>query len=478
MTSSNTPFLSIRGVWRSGQDPLTLTVLNPANAHVVGQFQGASPADIDDALQATVEGFAFWRNLTSLDRCTILCNAANLLRTRSAEMSAVLTREQGKTLAEAAREVEQAAQMVIWNAEEGRRSYGQTIPSRFAQARFHTIKEPIGPVAAFTPWNFPVMLSAMKVSAALAAGCSVILKPAEETPSAPALMVRCFHEAGVPGAVLQMLVGQPEQISNRLIASPHIRKVSFTGSTAVGRSLAALAGQYLKPITLELGGHAPAIICEDADMAQTAASLGQIKLRNAGQICANPSRFFVHRSRQAELVNAFLQIALNTVTGDGANPATTMGPLANRRRLKAVESLVEDARQGGARVLCGGQRLPGEGFFYLPTVLTDLSPKARILHEEPFGPLIPIVPFDTLEEAIALANQLPVGLAAFGFTNRLQYSRKLSEELRAGAVAINTVTLMQPETPFGGMFDSGYGRENGSHSLDAYQITRSVVTVC
>jgi succinate-semialdehyde dehydrogenase/glutarate-semialdehyde dehydrogenase len=242
--------------------------------------------------------------------------------------------------------------------------------------------------------------------------------------------------------------------------------------------LAALAGQHLKPITLELGGHAPAIICEDADMAQTAASLGQIKLRNAGQICANPSRFFVHRSRQAELVNAFLQIALNTVTGDGANPATTMGPLANRRRLKAVESLVEDARQGGARVLCGGQRLPGEGFFYLPTVLTDLSPQARILHEEPFGPLIPIVPFDTLDEAIALANQLPVGLAAFGFTNQLQYSRKISEEVRAGAVAINTITLMQAETPFGGMFDSGYGRENGSHSLDAYQSTRSVVTVC
>jgi succinate-semialdehyde dehydrogenase/glutarate-semialdehyde dehydrogenase len=348
--------------------------------------------------------------------------------------------------------------------------------------RFATLRQPVGPVAAFTPWNFPVMLSAMKVSAALAAGCSVILKPAEETPVCAARLVRCFHEAGVPGAALQMLVGSPAEISSRLIGSPVIRKISFTGSTHVGRLLAEQAATALKPITLELGGHAPVIVCEDADPLAAVQTLAQIKFRNAGQICANPSRFFVHRRHYEAFVQAFAVVARDTVVGAGVNPLTTMGPLANERRLRAVQSLVDDARSLGTRVVSGGAACDSQGqtqgYFYLPTVLADVPEHARVMQEEPFGPLVPVVPFDSLDQALAMSNALPVGLAAFVFTQDLRHARRLSEELQAGAVGVNCITLMQPETPFGGVLDSGFGRENGRQSLDAFLVTRSVVTAC
>ena len=442
-----TALQSIAGQWRHGRGERMLDVLNPASEKTVARFQAASAQDIDEALAATQAGFDHWRGLTALERCNMLRCAAGLLRELTAEIAPLLTEEQGKTRIEAEREIEQAAQMIEWNAEEGRRAMGQTIPSRYPGVRFQTLRLPVGPVAALTPWNFPVMLSAIKISAALAAGCSVILKPAEETPRAAAALVRCFHDAGIDGRVLQMLVGEAAQISSALIASPVIRKISFTGSVQVGRLLAQQAGQQLKPITLELGGHAPAIVCADADVARTVATLAQIKLRNAGQICANPSRFLVHRSLYAQFVEAF----------------------------KAVADLVEDARQRGARVACGGKPGKGPGFFYEPTVLADVPPEARIWREEPFGPLIPVMPFDTLDEAIAMANALPLGLAAFGFTQHIESARRICEEVQAGAVAINAVTLMQPETPFGGVLDSGIGHENGPQSLDAYLVTRSVV---
>ena len=468
-----TALQSIAGQWRHGRGERMLDVLNPASEKAVARFQAASAQDIDEALAATQAGFDHWRGLTALERCNMLRCAAGLLRELTAEIAPLLTEEQGKTRIEAEREIEQAAQMIEWNAEEGRRAVGQTIPSRYPGVRFQTLKLPVGPVAALTPWNFPVMLSAIKISAALAAGCSVILKPAEETPRAAAALVRCFHDAGIDGRVLQMLVGEAAQISSALIASPIIRKISFTGSVQVGRLLAQQAGQQLKPITLELGGHAPAIVCADADVARTVATLAQIKLRNAGQICANPSRFLVHRSLYAQFVEAFKAVAENTAMGDGAASGTTMGPLAHARRATAVADLVEDARQRGARVACGGKPGKGPGFFYEPTVLADVPPEARIWREEPFGPLIPVMPFDTLDEAIAMANALPLGLAAFGFTQHIESARRICEEVQAGAVAINAVTLMQPETPFGGVLDSGIGHENGPQSLDAYLVTRS-----
>lgn len=482
MQTELTPLNAVAGQWQDGQSDTMVSLVNPATAEVFAHYRAADTADVEQALQATLRGFEDWRRRTALERSEVLRRAAAGLRAQAQAIAALLTREQGKPLLEARREIEQAAQMVEWNAEEGRRTAGESLPSRFPNTRFATLKEPIGPVLALTPWNFPVMLSVMKVSAALAAGCSVILKPADETPMAVGQMVRCFHEAGVPGDALQMLVGSPALISSQLIASPVIRKVSFTGSTRVGRLLAEQAGRALKPITLELGGHAPVIVCEDADPQAAVAALAQIKFRNAGQICANPSRFYVHRRHYAAFVEAFATVARDTVVGAGEQAATTMGPLANERRWQAVQSLVQDARDQGARLVCGGQAQDSsghaQGYFYLPTVLADVPPQARILQEEPFGPLVPVVPFDTLDEALAQANGLSVGLAAFVFTQSLATARLLSEGVQAGAVAINCITLMQPETPFGGVLDSGFGRENGRQSLEAFLITRSVVTAC
>lgn len=475
MDHQTKPAQLIGGTWRDGRGGLQLTVTDPATAEVFLRYQAAGRADIEDALAAAGSAHS-WPRLTALERCTILRRGAQALRDQAGAIAALLTREQGKPLAEAGREIEQAAQMIEWYAEEGRRCYGQTIPSRFADTRFHTLRVPIGPVAAFTPWNFPVALSAIKVSAALAAGCPVILKPAEETPLAVSALIRCLADAGASDGALQLLLGDPAEISATLIASPVIRKVSFTGSQGVGRLIAEQAGRHLKPVTLELGGHAPAIVCADADAGAAARMLAQFKLRNAGQICATPSRFLVHRSLQATFVDAFVQVARATRVGPGLRADTTMGPLASRRRLDAVAALVDDARDQGARVVCGGSRLPGPGFFYPPTVLDDVPGHARVLREEPFGPLVPVAAFDTLDEAIALANALPVGLAAFGFTHDLHAARRLSEELNGGVVGINAVTLMQPETPFGGVLDSGLGRENGAQGIDAYVSTRCVAT--
>jgi succinate-semialdehyde dehydrogenase / glutarate-semialdehyde dehydrogenase len=474
MSIHNTFLQSIAGQWQDGSGQLKVTVTNPATAEPIATYTAPSADDMARALQATVDGFDAWRQRTALERAQVLWRVAQLLRERVPAIARTLTLEQGKLLLESSREIEQAAQMIEWYGEEGRRACGQTIPSRFPGTRFHTLRLPIGPVAAFTPWNFPILLSAIKVAAALAAGCSVILKPAEETPMAVAEMVKCFHQAGVPGAALQMLVGAPADISATLIASAAIRKVSFTGSQQVGRLLAQQAGRALKPITLELGGHAPVIVCEDADVSAAVATLSQIKLRNAGQICANPSRFLVHRSRYDVFVQAFAAVAQATRVGDGLDAQHTMGPLATERRLLAVDGLVQRSVAQGARLVCGGERLGERGYFYAPTVLADVPLHADVMHEEPFGPLIPIVPFDTLDEAIAIANSLDVGLAAFGFTQHLPSARRITEEVRCGAVAINTISLMQPETPFGGVMDSGFGRENGLQGIDAYLSTRAV----
>ncbi|MCJ0762486.1 NAD-dependent succinate-semialdehyde dehydrogenase [Variovorax terrae] len=476
MSSYSTPQQYIAGRWREGRGAASLHVTNPANGEVLATYAAAHPQDIDEALSAAQDGFSRWSALTALDRSACLRKAAALLRERAPLLGLQLTLEQGKPLAESGREIEQAAQMLEWFAEEGRRCYGHTIPSRWPTTRFHTLRQPIGPVAAFTPWNFPVMLSASKLGAALAAGCSVVLKPAEETPLAVSGLVRCLVEAGVPANAVQLLLGVPAEVSSALIASPTIRKVSFTGSQAVGRQIAALAGQHLKPVTLELGGHAPVIVCADADPLAAVQTLVQIKLRNAGQICANPSRFFVHRSRYEAFVAAFASVARATRMGDGRDAATTMGPLASERRVRAVRALVDDARAQGARLVCGGEPGPGLGFFYAPTVLAEVPAHARIMQEEPFGPLVPVAPFDTLDEAIGLANSLPVGLAAFGFTQDLHSARRIGEEVRAGAVALNTVALMQPETPFGGVLDSGIGRENGLQGIEPYLTTRTIAT--
>jgi len=480
MRSEPIPLQCVEGRWRHGGSDTLMHVVDPATARPIACYRAADAADIRAALEVTEAGFDAWRRRTALERCDILRRAAAGLRALAPTLAATLTREQGKPLAEAGREIEQAAQMIEWNAEQGRRVHGASLPSRAPDAVYEVRKEPIGPVAAFTPWNFPVMLSAIKLSSALAAGCSVILKPAEETPMSAAGLVRCLHDAGVPAAALQMLVGAPALIASTLIESRAIRKLSLTGSTAVGRLLAEQAGRHLKPVTLELGGHAPAIVCEDADPVAAVRALAPMKFRNAGQICANPSRFFVHRRHHRAFTEAFVEAGRQHVVGSGLVATSTMGPLANARRRDAVHQLVEDAVERGAALRCGGRACDSQGgsagYFYLPTVLDGVPPDARVMQQEPFGPIAPVVPFDALDEAIALANALPLGLAAFGFTSSLHTKHRLCEELRAGAVGINAVTLMQPETPFGGVFDSGFGRENGADSLDAYLTTRSIVT--
>lgn len=466
----------IAGTWRSGRGQTSFPITNPATGEVLATYRAAASEDIEEALRVAERGFQKWRCVGAHERADTLRRGAQLLRERSGGLAMVLTLEQGKPLTEASREIEQAAQMLEWFAEEGRRILGTTLAGRTPELRLQTVLHPIGPVAAFTPWNFPVMLSAIKVGAALAAGCSVILKPAEETPGASAGLVRCLHDAGAPADALQLLVGDPARLSSMLISSPVIRKVSFTGSPGVGRLIGELAGRNLKPVTLELGGHAPVIVCDDADVQAAVATLTQIKFRNAGQICANPSRFFVHRSRVEPFIEGFCEFARDIKVGDGREAATNMGPLANARRLQSVSRLFDDALSKGAGYCQGTAPAETGGFFFAPSVLWNVSDEALVMQEEPFGPLVPIVEFDTLDEAISRANRLPLGLAAYGFTQGILTARRISEELNCGSVGINSVALMQPEIPFGGVMESGYGRENGAEGIRAYLSTRAVVT--
>lgn len=468
------PRQCIAGQWRDGTGSSSCVVTNPATEAVLATFQAASADDIAQAIQAAASAFRVWSAETPLARSKVLRAAADRLRAQTEQAATLLTLEQGKPLAEAKREIGQAAEIIEWFAEEGRRAYGRVIPSRWPGVQQTVVQMPIGPVAAFTPWNFPVMLSACKLAAALAAGCAVVLKPAEETPAAVTMLVDAFLDSGVPSGAVQMLLGDPAGISSSLIASPVIRKISFTGSINVGRLLGEQAGRYLTRVTLELGGHAPVIVCEDADLDKAVDTLAGFKFRNAGQICANPSRFYVHRSLYARFIEAFAERASRLRLGDGMNPQTDMGPLASRRRLDQMASLVDDARNAGARIVCGGERVARDGFFFPPTILADVPDTARVMTDEPFGPVVPFAVFDTLDDVIERANSLPVGLAAYAFTRSVHHADRLANELEAGAIGINNVSLLQPETPFGGIKDSGFGRENGIEGLQDYLCARFI----
>lgn len=469
------PALLVGGQWRRGSGDARFAVTDPSTDEIVLTYCGACDADVQEAIEASSRAFGPWSRRTAAERGALLRSCAAKLRERADAIARLLTLEEGKPLGEARREVDVAAAVMEWYAEEGRRAYGRVIPSSLPGAEVRTELVPVGPVAAFTPWNFPVMLSAIKVAAALAAGCTVILRPAEETPLAVGAFVRAMVDAGLPDGALALLLGGGAEISAALLAHPSIAKFSFTGSIAVGRLIAEQAGRHLKPCTLELGGHAPAIVCDDADVDACVSALAMIKFRNAGQVCANASRFFVHESVLARFVDAIKQSARALRVGPGLDPASTMGPLANRRRVQAMHLLVEDARAGGARVEhCGGAQ-NARGCFYPPTVLVGVAETARLMTHEPFGPLVPVVGFSTLDEAIARANALPVGLSGFGFTRSLASARRLSSELRVGSVGINTTALMLPEAPFGGVAQSGWGRENGAEGLLDFMAPRTVV---
>lgn len=460
--------LFIDGEWTAGTSGKSEPILNPATGKALARLHHAGIPELDRALAAADKGFKTWRAVSPFERYKVLRKAANLMRERADEIAQLMTLEQGKPLMEAKMEALSAGDLIDWFAEEARRTYGQIVPPRAEGVSQLVIKEPVGPVAAFTPWNFPINQAVRKVSAALAAGCSVILKGPEETPASCAALVRAYADAGVPAGVINLVFGVPSEISEYLIPHPVIRKITFTGSTPVGKKLAALAGQHMKRITMELGGHAPAIVFEDADVASAAKQLAGAKFRNAGQVCVSPTRFLVHESVYPQFLDGFVAAASQIKVGDGLQKDTRMGPLANSRRVEAMQQFVDDAVAKGAKVALGGKRGAGDGYFFEPTVLTDLPADARILHEEPFGPIAPILPFKTYDEVVAEANRLPFGLAAYAFTKSLKTATAIGSAIESGMVSINHFGLALPEVPFGGIKDSGYGTEGGSDAINAY----------
>jgi len=469
--------LFIDGEWTAGTSGKSEPIINPATGKVLARLAHAGKDDLDRALAAADKGFKQWKAVSPYDRYKILRKAAELMRARVDEIAELMTLEQGKPLAESKMEATAAGDIIDWFAEEARRTYGQIIPARADGVSQLVTREPVGPVAAFTPWNFPINQAVRKVSAALAAGCSVILKGPEETPASCAALVRAYADAGVPAGVLNLVFGVPSEISEYLIPHPVIRKITFTGSTPVGKKLAALAGQHMKRITMELGGHAPAIVFDDADVATAAKMLATAKFRNAGQVCVSPTRFLVHESVYAKFVDGFVATASAIKVGDGLQKDTRMGPLANSRRVEAMQMFVDDAVGKGAKLALGGKRIGTEGYFFEPTVLTDVPANARILSEEPFGPLAPIVPFSSFDEVIAEANRLPFGLAAYAFTKSLKTATALGAQIESGMLSINHFGLALPEVPFGGIKDSGYGTEGGSEAINAYLNSKFVTQV-
>ena len=460
--------LYIDGAWLPSQSGRTIAVVNPASGDAIGSLAYAERPDLDHALEAAARGFDTWRKISAYERSKLMRKAANLLRERVDLVARLMTMEQGKTLAEAKAEIHNGADTIDWFAEEARRTYGRVIPARGEGIYQLVIKEPVGPVAAFTPWNFPINQIVRKLSAALAAGCSIIVKAPEETPASPAELIRAFADAGVPAGTIGLVYGDPAEISSYLIPHPVIRKISFTGSTVVGKQLAALAGLHMKRATMELGGHAPVIVFDDADVAVAAKVMAASKFRNAGQVCISPTRFLVQEGVYDAFVEQFVANTKRLKVGDGMESGITMGALANPRRSTAMEANLEDAGKHGGKLQTGGHRIGTKGNFFEPTVLTELASDAKVMNEEPFGPMAIINPFKTFDDAVKEANRLPFGLAAYAWTKSAKTANAIASQVETGMISINHLGLGIPEVPFGGVKDSGYGSEGGSEAIEPY----------
>ena len=468
--------LYIAGKWRDGQEGKTLPIIDPATEEEIGRLAMATRPDLDEALASTARGFDVWRKTSVFERYQIMRKAANLLRERLDDIAWLMTREQGKPLSQSKLETQVGADTIDWFAEEARRTYGQVNPARAPGVTQMTVKLPVGPVAAFTPWNFPINQIVRKLSAALATGCSIIVKAPEETPASPAALIKAFEDAGVPEDVINLVYGVPADISEYLIPHPTIRKISFTGSTPVGKHLAALAGQHMKRATMELGGHAPVMIFDDADIDKAVAIMSGTKIRNAGQVCVSPTRFLVQEGVADKFIDGFVASMEKVKIGNGLDADTDMGPLANDRRIPAIESMISDATSKGAKLATGGERIGNKGYFFQPTVLTSVPAEAAMMNEEPFGPVSIVNRYASADEMFAEANRLPYGLAAYAFTSSGETARRLGMEVESGMMTINHVGLALPEVPFGGVKDSGYGTEGGSEAVEAYLETRYVTT--
>jgi succinate-semialdehyde dehydrogenase/glutarate-semialdehyde dehydrogenase len=449
-------------------------VLNPADGSVLGQLPRCSRDDVARAIAAAERAFRTWRHESPLKRSEILRRAAALMRERADAIGRNITLDQGKPLAEAVGEVRGSAEHAEWHAEEGRRIYGRVIPPRLPEVRQMVLREPIGVCAAFSPWNFPFNQALRKIVAALASGCTLVLKGPAEAPSAVCALARLFHEAGLPPGCLNVVWGSADEISRQLVESPVVRMISFTGSVPVGKHLASLAGQHMKRTTMELGGHAPVIVCADADVDRAADLLAPYKFRNAGQVCVSPTRFLVERPVLERFAARFVERTRAVRVGPGLEPGITMGPVASGRRLAEMQAFAEDARATGGELLTGGQRIGERGNFFEPTVVLNPGPGSKLMRDEPFGPMAGIVPFDDLDEAITIANSLPFGLAAYGFTTSNRHAHRLATLLEAGMVNINHFGMAPSEIPFGGIKDSGFGSEGGTETFDTYLVTKLV----
>lgn len=466
--------LFIGGEWRDAISGRSIPVIDPATEETIGTVAHAGVEDLDLALEAVTEGFRIWSATGAFQRSQLMRKAAGLLRERADAIAAIMTAEQGKPLAQSKMEVLGGADTIDWFAEEARRTYGQVIPARMPGVTQMTIKVPVGPVAAFSPWNFPINQVVRKLSAALATGCSIIVKGPEETPASPAALIQCFVDAGIPDGVVNLVYGTPAEISEYLIPHPVIRKISFTGSTAVGKQLASLAGLHMKRATMELGGHAPVLVFDDADVDSAISLMSAHKYRNAGQVCVSPTRFLVQDAVADRFVDGFVEASKALKVGNGADEGVEMGPLANERRIPMMEELIQDAVDRGSKLKTGGRRIGNKGYFFEPTVITDVPIEARGMNEEPFGPVAFINRFDSPESAIAEANRLPYGLAAYAFTGSSATMQSLRSEVQSGMLSINHLGIALPELPFGGIQDSGYGTEGGSEATEAYLDTRLV----
>ena len=466
--------LYIDGEFIGGDGRREQDVFDPATGDLLGKLPHASQADLDRALVAAERAFQTWRTVSPMEKSSILRKVGELSRQRAKEIGRNITLDQGKPLAEAVGEVMRCADHCDWHAEECRRIYGRVIPPRLPNVRQFVLREPIGVCAAFTPWNFPYNQAIRKIAAAIASGCTIIIKGPEDSPSAVVAIARLFHEAGLPPGVLNVVWGVPHEVSDYLIRSPIVRKVSFTGSVPVGKQLAALAGAHMKRITMELGGHSPVIVCDDADVERAATMLSAFKFTNAGQVCVSPTRFYIQDTAWDRFMARFLDASRNIKVGAGLASDTVMGPLAHARRVDAMAAFVQDARDRGARVEAGGERIGDVGNFFAPTVLVAPPDDAQIMQSEPFGPIAACVPFKDLDEAIRRANSLPYGLSSYAFTGSSRSALRIQNGLEAGMVNINHFGQALPESPFGGIKDSGMGSEGGTETFDGYLVTKFV----
>lgn len=466
--------LYINGEFIEAQQRKTEPVINPATKETLGHLPHANQDDLDKALQSAQTAFQTWRHSSPLERSEILRKVAELCRENAQEIGRNITLDQGKPLTESIAEVMNCSEHAEWHAEECRRIYGRVIPPRNPAVRQLVVREPIGVCAAFTPWNFPFNQAIRKITAAIGAGCTIIIKGPEDSPSAVLAIAQMFHKAGLPKGVLNVVWGVPAEVSDYLIRSPIVRKISFTGSVPVGKQLAALAGAHMKPVTMELGGHSPVLVFPDVDIARVAKQLAHFKVRNAGQVCISPTRFYIHDDIYEPFKDEFITTLANIKVGNGLETETEMGPLAHERRLGSMDRFVEDALSRGGKIALGGERLSDAGFFYSPTVITDVADDTMLMTEEPFGPIAPLTRFSDTTEVLKRANSLPFGLASYAFTNNLQTAHTVSNELQAGMVSINHFGVSIAETPFGGIKDSGIGSEGGTESFEGYLTTKFI----